>query len=161
MNRFLYTLKIAAGYTTNPFTSDSQLCQPEPHLLQEVLGHRWLIHGLHFVHLLLASNNINLGCPDAEGCSLPDLVTKIKRKEDGQCDVGSEEVAHVPVVTDEDLETIGEGEDRNNEERSIGAVRLQGCLVRQLSPKIVKKDGFAEAKIGDHDDNPSKEARNG
>lgn len=83
-----------------------------------------------------------------------DLVAKVQDKEDGQGDVSSNEVADVPVATDEDLETVGKGEDAEESEEEVAGVRLEDGAVRQSVEELVVFHSLAEADIGRKDDNP-------
>ena len=65
---------------------------------------------------------MNGNCPFSAGV---DLVAEVQGKEDGQGDVGSDEVADIPVAANEDLETIGKGEDAANASTEFDVTKKQ------------------------------------
>lgn len=99
--------------------------------------------------------------PDRKGRPEPNLVSNVQRKEDGKRNIGCEEIGDAPLALGEDLETVGKCEKYDRAQDKVGKVRLQGCAVWELMEHAVVDHGFAEAQIGDHDDNPGDETRNG
>jgi hypothetical protein len=64
-------------------------------------------------------------------------------------------------LREEDLETIGEGEECEDEQHGVRSVRLKLGLVRNGREEILKLHSLAEAEVGDHNDDPSDEAGDG
>ena len=88
-------------------------------------------------------------------------MAKIEDEENGQGNICGEEVGNVPIRRHKDLKAVGEGEQRDDEEGKVSEVWLEQCAVRQGMKNAVEDHSFAEADVGDHDDDPGDEAGNG
>lgn len=82
-------------------------------------------------------------------------MTEVQNKEDGNGDVGSQEVGDVPVLGEEHLEAVGQGEQSDEEENNPGQVRLEWSLEGELLEEVVVNHGLAEADVSDENDDPS------
>jgi len=68
------------------------LSNPEPYLLDHVLGHRIVVQRIQLVHLLLPTDHIdilNLHCPARPE---PQPVPQVQHEEDRDCDIRGKEV---------------------------------------------------------------------
>lgn len=104
--------------------SSSHLGKPEPRPLEHILRHALDLLRSQLIHLLLAGDDVNLRDGDSEGRAEPDLVPDVQHEEDGQRDIRGEEVGHVELAGPEDLEAVGDGEERYNDEHNVRRVRL-------------------------------------
>lgn len=59
-------------------------------------------------------------------------MTEIEDDEDGQGDVGGEEVGGREVAGEEDLETVGQGQEDEEDEGEPGQIGLEGGFVGAL-----------------------------
>lgn len=89
------------------------------------------------------------------------LVTKIQGQENRECDVGSQEVGDGPVLGDKDLKAVCEGEEGHDTEDKVGEIWLERSAVGESFEEVVPDHGFAEADVGNHDDDPGDEAGDG
>jgi len=71
-------------------------------------------------------------------------VTEVEDDEDGQGDVGGEEVGGGEFAGEEDLEAVGEGQDDEEDEGEVGHVGLEDGFVGPLLEHGVVGQGFAE-----------------
>ena len=87
------------------------LCNPVPDLLPDVLRYRRTrdIVLAQLIHLPHTSRNINVLNLDREGGSEVDLVAGVKNEENGDSDIGSQEIGYRPVGWHKDLESVREG----------------------------------------------------
>lgn len=128
--------------------------KPEPSLLQPILRNRRHVLRRQLVHLLLTRDDVNLINRNRPARAEPGLVSEVQHQEDGDGDVGGQEVAHVPVVPDEDLEPVGQGQQEEEAHHEVGGIGLEPRAVGELLKHVVKDHGLAEAEVGDEDDDP-------
>lgn len=90
-----------------------------------------------------------------------ELVAQPQHEEDGQGDVGRDEVGHVPVLGNEDGVAVGDGDNADDREREPHGVRLAPGLEGQPVVQAVEKDGLAEPEVRNAPADPAQEPGDG
>jgi len=115
---------------------------------------------------VLAGPNVGLGWTDKLG-TLKDLPEQVEDEEDGDVDVGSEEVlvVKVPFLTgwvDEDGESVEDDDDGEEDESKPGSIWLEaGPEDQSVAVNTLGNESFAEANVGKADGDPGEELSNG
>lgn len=81
-------------------------------------------------------------------------MAKIKRQEDGNADIGSQEVGSIPMTMDEVEETTDEQEKKRYQATDVGHVWLESRAVWWIRDTLYKC-GFAQAKVNKTDQDPT------
>jgi hypothetical protein len=91
----------------------------------------------------------------SRSCPAKALPDGIENENSRHSDVGSDEVLNIPVVSDEDLEAVEEGNEHEEDERNPGGVGLPGRLVWERVPvDALSLHTVVEPKVGEEDDDP-------
>lgn len=88
-------------------------------------------------------------------------MAEVQDQENREGDVGGQEVGHVPAAGEEDRIPVGDGQERDDQQRGPGSVRLERGAERQLLEQPVERHRLAEPQVRDEDDDPGDEARDG
>lgn len=93
------------------------LYNAEPDLLKDVPRRPLHVLGLGGIGDILATPHVHFGNGDGPRRAEPGLVAQVQDQEDGDGDVGDEEVRDVPFCGDEDVEAVCEGQEDHDDER--------------------------------------------
>jgi len=135
------------------------LGKPEPELLENVpwnlLGPNLSVNGsLTGVEVDLAGL-VGLG-------ALDDLPSEEEDEEDGDTNVGGEEVGDVPLALAEDLEFAEDQDEAEVDERAPGEVRLERRLEHEgVAVNALRLKGLLEFDVGDGDAAPGEKIGGG
>lgn len=86
-------------------------------------------------------------------------MSNVKEKDDGQGDVSGNKITSIEIK--KDSITIGDANNRNENDYKVCTKRLKTSLVGNSIFKIVDDDSFLPSKICHGDKNPVDETRNG
>lgn len=114
-----------------------------------------LLHLLEHIHLCLPGDDVDIFDLVREAQTPgPQFVADVKYEEDGDGDIGGQEVGGVELVRPEDLEAVGQGDQTDEEQDEPCCVGLQWRLVRNRVIHSVGDHGFPEPEVGDHRNDP-------
>jgi hypothetical protein len=90
--------------------------------------------------------------------ALANLPDEVEEQEDGQADVSGDEVIPIPFARQEDLETVENNNDRDEEDTEVSRVRLKGRLVWQsVTIDAVEFEPSIESCVGNENNVPGNE----
>jgi len=151
--------QIATTERKNAKQAATRLCNPEPDSLEYIA--RMLLGPHLVVNRVLSGPNVRLASAH-KARALEDLPEEVQHEEDGDVDVGREEVGRGPVAIDEDGKAIEDDDDTKVDEREPGRVWLPlGFEDEGVAVNVLRNQGIPEAQIGDANGHPCEELGNG
>lgn len=136
-----------------------RLCDPEPHTLSKI---SWdLLRPIFGVNGGLPGEKVNFTCAMPPG-AMKDFPEEKAPKEDGNADIGNDEVINQPVSSGEHGKPVEDDDDGEKDEASPSSPWVADGLERKgISVDALSLERSGETDGSDTDNNPGEEIGNG